>query len=75
MEVFLQEPARATGPQNMAHHRRHSTGSTSLSLHMRNLLGQCMLSCTPKRAPHLPNTTMPTKSCTHPHLGSIAITF
>jgi len=26
MEVFLQEPARATDPQNMAHHRRHSTG-------------------------------------------------
>ena len=46
----------------------------SVSLHMRNVLSQCMLSCTPKRAPHLPNTTMPSKSCTHLHLGSIAIT-
>jgi len=32
----------------------------SLPLHMRNLLGQCMPSCTPKRVPHLPNTTMST---------------
>jgi len=45
----------------------------SLSLQLRNFLGQCMLSRTPKCAPHLPNTTMPTKSCTHLQLGSIAI--
>jgi len=46
----------------------------SLLAYAQPLLGKCMLSCTPKCAPHLPNTTMPTKSCTHPHLGSIAIT-
>jgi len=43
----------------------------SLPLHMRNLLGQYMLPCTLKRVPRLPNTAMPTKSCTHLHLGSI----
>jgi len=44
LEAFPQEPARATGPWNMAHHCRRSTGLY--------LLSQCMLSCTPKRAPH-----------------------
>jgi len=67
----VEAPARVTGPRNMAHHRRHSR--PSLSLHMRNLLGQCIL-CTPKCVPHLPHTTMPTKSCTHLHLGRIVIT-
>ena len=59
----------------MAHHPRHSTGLYPLSPRICiNLLVLCMLSCTPKRVPHLPNTTLPTKSCINLHLGSIAIT-
>jgi len=45
-----------------------------LSLHIRILLGQCMLPSTLKRAPHLPNTTMPTQSCLHLQLGRNTIT-
>ena len=44
----------------------------SLSLHMRNLLGQCILSCTQKCAPHLPNTRpkFPPKNGVTPKLPS-----
>ena len=42
--------------------------------HAHGLLGQCMLPCTPKRAPHLPNIIMPTQSCTHLELGRNTIT-
>jgi len=66
-----------------ASHRPTEHGSPPLTQHrplpplpsyLRNLLVQCMLSCTPKHVPHLPNTTLPTKSCTNLHLGSIVIT-
>ena len=73
----VEERRSATGPWNsdMVHYHRHSSGLYPfVSLHMRILLGQCMLPCTPKRAPHLPNATMPTQSCTHLQLGRNIIT-